>query len=178
MAVTRNLWTAPLYYFDNVLYNSHRSFQVLKLCQYICVYIWEQIFCLPNMTYVQILVIAAFDTHTLFRQGFCSLAFELGTDLSVQKHTDKQTAMTKSTQKYTLRWKDRIFPGPTGVRKLKPICQGCSAEFWELPTWGPFYQHGLTLIPAWISDHMHSKLWGEITYSFPNFNGAIVEVWE
>ena len=43
--------------------------------------------------------------------------------------------------------------------------------------WGPFYQHGLTLISAWISNHMPSKKWDEITYPFPNFNSATVEVW-
>ena len=35
-------------------------------------------------------------------------------------------------------------------------------------TWGPFYNHGLTLIPAWISNHMSRKVWDEITYPFPN----------
>ena len=30
-------------------------------------------------------------------------------------------------------------------------------------TWGPLYQHGLTLIPAWISNHMHSKVWDELS---------------
>ena len=34
----------------------------------------------------------------------------------------------------------------------------------------------LTLIPAWISNYIHYKLWGEITYPFLNFNGATVEV--
>ena len=43
-------------------------------------------------------------------------------------------------------------------------------------TSGPFYLHGLTLIPAWISNHMPSKVWDEITYPFLNFNGATVEV--
>ena len=39
--------------------------------------------------------------------------------------------------------------------------------------------HGLTLIPAWISDHIPSKVCGEITYPFPNLNdGCTVEVWE
>ena len=33
------------------------------------------------------------------------------------------------------------------------------------------------LIPAWISNHMLSQVWDEITYSFPNFYGCIVEVW-
>ena len=28
--------------------------------------------------------------------------------------------------------------------------------------WGPFYWHGLTLIPAWISNSIHHKLWAEI----------------
>ena len=29
--------------------------------------------------------------------------------------------------------------------------------------------------PTWISNHMHSKVWGEITYPSPNFNGCTVE---
>ena len=32
---------------------------------------------------------------------------------------------------------------------------------------GRFYLHGLTLIPAWISNYIHYKLWDEITYPFP-----------
>ena len=34
---------------------------------------------------------------------------------------------------------------------------------------GPFYQHGLTLIQTWISNYIHYKIWGEITYPFLNF---------
>ena len=34
------------------------------------------------------------------------------------------------------------------------------------------------LIPAWISNHIYYKVWDVITYPFPNFNGATVEVWE
>ena len=37
-------------------------------------------------------------------------------------------------------------------------------------------ENGLTLIPAWISKHMSSKVLDEITYPFLNFNGATVEV--
>ena len=40
----------------------------------------------------------------------------------------------------------------------------------------PFDQNGLTLIPAWISDHMPRKGWEEIAYPLSNFNP--VEVWE
>ena len=43
-------------------------------------------------------------------------------------------------------------------------------------SWGPFYQHGLTLIPAWISNYVHYRLYDEITYRFLNFNGCTVEV--
>ena len=39
-------------------------------------------------------------------------------------------------------------------------------------------QQALNLIPAWISNHMISKVWDEIAYPFPNFNGCTVEVWE
>ena len=30
-------------------------------------------------------------------------------------------------------------------------------------SWGPFYKHGLTLIPAWVSNHMPSEVWDGIT---------------
>ena len=34
-------------------------------------------------------------------------------------------------------------------------------------TSGPIYWHVLTLIPAWISNHIHYKMLSEITYPFP-----------
>ena len=40
----------------------------------------------------------------------------------------------------------------------------------------PFYQHGLTLIPAWINNYIYHKMWDEITDQFLKFNGATVEV--
>ena len=42
---------------------------------------------------------------------------------------------------------------------------------------GPFYKHGLTFIPARISNYIHYKVQEEITYPFPNFNVAVVEIW-
>ena len=39
-------------------------------------------------------------------------------------------------------------------------------------------QHGLILVPVWTSNHIKYKEWNEITYPFPNFNDAAVEVWE
>ena len=41
-----------------------------------------------------------------------------------------------------------------------------------------FYLHGLILILAWISNYIHYNAWDEIIYSFPNFNGAPVDIWE
>ena len=34
----------------------------------------------------------------------------------------------------------------------------------------------LTLVSAWISSYIHHKVWDEITYPFPNVNGATVDV--
>ena len=42
----------------------------------------------------------------------------------------------------------------------------------------PLYWHSLTLLPAWINNYLRSKVCDEITYPFPNFNGATVEVWK
>ena len=60
------------------------------------------------------------------------------------------------------------------------ILQGCftsSRIVMRLPC-SPFYQHGLTLIPAQISNHMLRKLWNEITSPLKNFNGSTIEVLE
>ena len=38
----------------------------------------------------------------------------------------------------------------------------------------PFYEQGLTLIPTWLSNYIHYKVWDEITDPFLNFNGATV----
>ena len=43
---------------------------------------------------------------------------------------------------------------------------------------GPFYQHGVTLLPGWISNYILYKVWDEITYPFWDFNGVAVEVSE
>ena len=36
----------------------------------------------------------------------------------------------------------------------------------------------IDLIPAWIDNHMPNKVWGEITYTFPNVNGYTPGVWK
>ena len=46
----------------------------------------------------------------------------------------------------------------------------------EMVPRGPFYW--MTLIPSWINNYIHYKVWDEITYPFPNLIGATVEVWE
>ena len=51
-------------------------------------------------------------------------------------------------------------------------------DAWCINQQGAFYQHWLTLIPVWISNYIHDKVWDEIAWPFPNFNGAAVEVWE
>ena len=42
----------------------------------------------------------------------------------------------------------------------------------------PLIPRGLTLVPAWISNLIPIKVWNGITYTFSNFNGYTVEVWE
>ena len=38
--------------------------------------------------------------------------------------------------------------------------------------------YGITWIPKWINDYIPSKMCDEITYQFPNLNGAAVDVSE
>ena len=48
----------------------------------------------------------------------------------------------------------------------------------KLTSRGPFYEQGLIWIPSWISNYIHDKVWGEITYPFSNFNSCLAEVWK
>ena len=43
-----------------------------------------------------------------------------------------------------------------------------------------FLQSGLVAVTicAWISNHMPSEVWDQITYPLPNFNGCTFGVWE
>ena len=45
-------------------------------------------------------------------------------------------------------------------------------------TRAPFTNKALIIIPAWISNHIHYKVWDEITYPFLNFHHGTIEVWE
>ena len=36
----------------------------------------------------------------------------------------------------------------------------------------------LILIPPWISNYIHYKVWDQITSPFLSFNGAAIEAWE
>ena len=40
-----------------------------------------------------------------------------------------------------------------------PDCEAAAAL---VDICGPFYQHGLTLIPAWISNYIHYNVWNEL----------------
>ena len=57
-------------------------------------------------------------------------------------------------------------------RALTPVRNLQVGFLWRL---GPLE---LTWIRTGISNHMPSKMWDKVTYPFPNFNGATVEVWE
>ena len=54
---------------------------------------------------------------------------------------------------------------PVNIHRMV-LCLHCD----NVITWGPLYWHGLALIPAWISNHMASKVCDEIIYPFPNVN--------
>ena len=43
---------------------------------------------------------------------------------------------------------------------------------------GPYLLTWFNLAPAWISNYTHIKLWDYITYPFPNFKDATIEVME
>ena len=69
-------------------------------------------------------------------------------------------------------WFSLVNPYDTETRifRWRWAISKAAADSWD---W-----HGLTLIPACISNCIHYKVWGEITYPFPNLNGCIARVWD
>ena len=86
--------------------------------------------------------------------------------------------LTQSTDAYVALGGDELIVNESYQSwKSRDIGTGRHAGTTGLKTSrGPFYSHGLTLIPAWISNYIHYKVWNEITYPFLNFNSATVEV--
>ena len=39
------------------------------------------------------------------------------------------------------------------------------------------HDHQGSLYKAWINNYTHKKVWNEITYPFPNFNGEAIEMY-
>ena len=81
---------------------------------------------------------------------------------------------TKTHSRLSVMWDATLF-----------VCH-CNGQFFCITacsdgtnrTGTPFTEHGITLIPTWIIIHIHYEVWDEITYLFPNFNDATVEVCE
>ena len=61
-------------------------------------------------------------------------------------------------------------PGACTTRNFAYLVRGpWSAEGMSTGKYSsvPFYKNGLTLIPPWINNHLPSKVWDEIAYTFP-----------
>ena len=84
----------------------------------------------------------------------------------------KKCTTIKSAIKICLRFISNLFS--IHVRAIQTY-----RDYAPVPTGSSvIYITGLTLVPAWISKCTHHKMWDEIIYPFPNFNGFTIEVWE
>ena len=54
---------------------------------------------------------------------------------------------------------------------LASVENGLAPSRWQTNMW-----NNDVINPSWLTNHMSSKVWDEITYPFLNFNSAIVEV--
>ena len=111
-------------------------------------WIWLHVY--PGVAYEQIPV-----RHLWFR------CLYLTNGLSVWREICTGTALHHTTYQWANERNSRSQVTHAGTSSFHPV------------TWGTFIQHGLILIPTWISNHMQSKVWDEIIYPFLNFNGFI-----
>ena len=105
---------------------------------------------------------------------------EMDPSLIFFKHVNDVLSLTcerdSTTADFPSWWRKRssTFDNPAYIVKTRIDGLPTREDITEFR--GPFYQHGLTLIPTWVSNYMSSKVWGEITCPFLNFNGWTVEV--
>ena len=59
--------------------------------------------------------------------------------------------------------------------KLKKLLLMTPRKYYKLHL-GPLLLTWFNFNPSMVSNHIHYKMWDEITYPFLNFNGAAVEV--
>ena len=52
----------------------------------------------------------------------------------------------------------QAYPGYVFETELRNILRYYSNTKFIVSPWGPFYQHGLTLLPAWMKNHTPSKV--------------------
>ena len=67
----------------------------------------------------------------------------------------------------------------TWCAKSRKSCDNVDANesVISIVTKGPFRFYDLTLIPAWIRDYIHYKVWDEINHPLSNSNSAAFEAW-
>ena len=117
-------------------------------------------------------------------------SFDVSFDLRLNKRLNKQswawwfeTLLLLLWRQCNVKYSTFHTNNRTVVYKMVADWLQCSKQLsWELKFFqchrGPLYWYGLTLIPAWISNHIPAKVWDGITYPFPNFSGCTIEVWE
>ena len=67
----------------------------------------------------------------------------------------------------------------SGVLYLRSVCfrgKLCFLPCQLISDLGPLFTN-MVYFSAWISIYIHYKAWDKITYAFPNFNSAAIEVW-
>ena len=98
-------------------------------------------------------------------------------------------AKVKTKQSWKI-WFKSVGTKPQQTRQSANNVQFCSDELhmpWKCSWFGllrcwvlnrePFNYLELTLIPTWIDNHSHLKLWDQITYPFPNFSISAIDDW-
>ena len=70
------------------------------------------------------------------------------------------------------------------IKPYHKLLHNCHVSSWRphLPDFEIFDGSRLTQplksTPALTCNNIHCKVWGEITYPYPNFNGAAIELWK
>ena len=141
------------------------------------------------LRYVQKLTIPSHDYVITWKRFPYYWPFVGGILSTTVKHC--QLTQTAATERQVFFWQAVVFGsmheqlrlGAFAFIRLHPcILEASEYAFTHIfqdgfiDPWGLFFRRRLTSIPPWISTHMPGKVWDEITYPFPNFNDATVEV--
>ena len=128
------------------------------------VFMWIKIICIRYILWGNLITMSMFDVANIRKMSVKNLPINDYELLNIQAFSFHVVWNTACTQSLVVSCRYWVVPSSWSGHPMVPIVTyllKCESKYDNI-----------------LTNPMPRKMWDEITYPFPNFNGATVEVWE